>query len=119
MVGGADNPFAAIADALDITLGKDKAHKFLLENHRFQRNGTPLTDDQRAACVRYYIESYQAIVAAAKQDRDVALSDVIDIEHEFAPPFLGGIATAWGKDVDQVSTADAASAEGELGCGIL
>ena len=119
LVGGAANPFVAIADELGITLGKDKSAKFKLENHRFQRNGEPLNADQRAACLRYYDVSYKAITAAAEQGRDVAISDVVDIDHEFAAPLLGGIASAWGMDIDLVSTADFASATGELGYPVL
>ena len=115
LVGGAANPFTAIADELDITLSKDKSHLFREQNHRYQRNGEPLNDDQRAACFQYYDDSYKAITIAAEQGRDVAISDVVDMEGEFATPLLGGIASAWGMDIDLVSTADSASATGELG----
>ena len=119
LVGGSVNPFVPIADALGITLGKDKSDKFLLENHRFQRDGSSLTKDQRAACLRYYADSYKAIENAAEQDLDLPISETIDIDHEFSPPLLGSIASGWGKDVDQVSTTDFASAEGELGFPVL
>ena len=115
LVGGASNPFVAIADELGITLDKDHSHLFLEENHRFQRNGEPLNEDRRAACLHYYDECYQAISAAAEQGQDVAVSDVVDMDDEFAAPLLCGVASAWGKDIDLVSTADFASATGELG----
>jgi monoamine oxidase len=119
LVGASDNPFVPIADELGITLGKDKSGEFLLQNHRFQRNGEPLNDDQRAGCLRYYEDSHRAIATAAEQGRDVAISDVINMDHEFSAPLLGGIASAWGLDIDQVSTADFASAKGELGYPVL
>ncbi|MFQ5938084.1 MAG: flavin monoamine oxidase family protein [Acidiferrobacterales bacterium] len=119
LVGGAANPFVAIADELGITLGKDKSDLFKVENLGFQRNGEPLNDDQRAACLRYYGDSYKAITAAAKQGQDVAISDVVDMGKEFAAPLLGDIASAWGMDIDLVSTADFASATGELGFPVL
>jgi len=119
LVGGAANPFVAVADGLGITLGKDKSERFEVENLRFQRNGEPLNDDRRAACLRYYDESHRAIAAAAEQGRDVAISDVIDMGSEFAAPLLGGIASSWGMDVDLISTADFASATGELGFPVL
>ena len=119
LVGAAVNPFVPIADALGITLGKDKNERFKLDNHRFIRDGALLSDDQRAACLRYYDESDEAISTAAEHDRDVAIGDVVDVEHEFAPPFLGGIATSWGMDVDLVSTTDSASSIGELGYPVL
>ncbi len=115
LTGAVANPFIPIADALGITLAKDKSHLFDIDKHHFHRNGAPLNDDQRAACLRYYDESHEAISDAAKQDRDVAIGDVVDMEHEFAPPLLGGIATSWGMDVDLVSTTDSASSAGELG----
>jgi len=119
LVGAAANPFVAIADELGITLGKDKSDLFKGENLRFQRNGEPLNDDQRTACLRYYDDSYKAITAAAKQGQDVAISDVVDMGNEFAAPLLSGIASAWGMDIDLVSTADFASATGELGFPVL
>ena len=119
LVGGATNPFVAIADELGITLSKDKSDLFKEENHRFQRNGEPLNEDQRAACLRYYDDSYKAITAAAKQGQDVAISDVVDLDHEFATPLLSGVASSWGLDIDLVSTADFASATGELGFQVL
>jgi len=119
LVGGATNPFVAIADELGITLSKDQSHRFLEENHRFQRNGEPLNEDRRGACLRYYDDSYKAITAAAKQGQDVAVSDVVDLENEFAAPLLCGVASSWGKDIDLVSTADFANATGELGFQVL
>jgi len=56
-----------------------------------------------------------AISAAAKQGRDVPLSDVVDLENEFAVPFMGGTASAWGLDLDLVSTVDYGTSYGELG----
>ena len=115
LVGGATNPFVTIADELGIMLDKNNSDLFKDENHRFQRNGKPLNEDQRAACLTFYGNSYKAISAAAKQGQDVAVSDVVDRDNEFAAPFLCGIATAWGRDIDLVSTADFASATGTLG----
>ncbi len=114
LVGAESNPFTAIARELGITLSQNSA-RFRLENARFNCNGVLLGDDEREACIAYYRECHAAIAAAAEAGRDLALSDVIDVDHEFAPPFLAAIATAWGKDVDEVSTADNDSAVGELG----
>ncbi len=115
LVGGATNPFVAIADELGITLDKGNSDLYKGENHRFQRNGEPLNEDQRSACLRFHDDSYSAVSVDVKQGRDVAVSDVIDMDNEFAAPFLCGVASAWGKDVDLVSTADFANATGELG----
>ena len=115
LVGGAGNPFAAIAGDLGIELSTDKSDLFTNAHLRFHRNGAPLTGEQRAACLRYYGDSHTAIAAAAAQGRDVPISEVVDINDEYSPPFLGGIASSWGLDADLVSTADFASATGELG----
>jgi len=115
LVGGAANPFTAIADKLGIALSKEKSDLFVLESLRFWQNGRPLDDKQRLACLRYYDDSYAAIASAANQSLDVAISDVVDIENKYAPPLLSGIASAWGMDADLVSTTDLASATGDLG----
>ncbi len=115
LVGGADNPFVGIADELGIPLDKNNSDSYLTENHRFQRNGKPLDANQRAACLRFYDDSYSAITAITDQGRDVAISDVIDIEHEFSAPFLCSIASSWGVDSDLVSSVDFESTIGELG----
>lgn len=115
LVEGAANPFVPIADELGITVGKDKNDLFKGENLRYRRSGTPLNDAQRAACARYYDHCDDAISAAAKQGRDVPLSDVVDLENEFAVPFMGGTASAWGLDLDLVSTVDYGTSYGELG----
>ncbi len=108
---GVGNPFAAIADDLGIALGRFAADAYKPENHRFVRNGTALTPEQWAACRRYFVACHNAIAAAP----DVAISDVTDLEHTYAAPFLENVATAWGLDADEVSAADFASSSGELG----
>jgi monoamine oxidase len=115
LVGGETNPFVGIADELGITLDKDELNSYDGENHRFQRNGEPLNEDLRATCLRFYDSCYEAISATAKQGRDVAVSDVVDMDSEFAAPFLCSMASGWGKDIDFISTADNESAIGELG----
>jgi len=115
LVGGSTNPFVAIADELGITLDKNHSHLFETENQRLWRNGVPLNEDQRAACLRFYDDSWIAVSAAAKQGQDIAISDVVDIDNEFSTPLLAGVASAWGKDIDLVSTADSDSTIGELG----
>ena len=114
LVGAETNPFTAIARELGFTLSQ-KSERFRLENARFNRDGALLGEAEREACIAYYNECHAAIAAAAAQGRDVALGDVIDLEHAFAPPFMAAVATAWGKDADAVSTVDNDSAVGELG----
>ncbi len=118
-VGGEANPFAVIADALGIELGRHAADAYKPENHRFVRGGTLLTEKQRATCRRYYDDCHKVIAAAAERDRDVAISEVIDLADDYAAPFLESVATAWGVDVDGVSAADYGSSVGELGFPVL
>jgi len=113
LVGGAANPFTPIAESLGIALSKDKRAAFTLNEHRFVRNGAVLDADERAACLKFYRDSLDRIAAAARQNMDVALSEVVDANHAFAVPFMGAVATAWGLDIDRVSTVDFASAVGE------
>jgi monoamine oxidase len=113
LVGGAANPFTPIAESLGIRLSKDKRAAFMLAEHRFVRDGIPLDPDERAACLQFYRDSLDRITAAARQNQDVALGDVIDADHAYAAPFMGAVSTAWALDIDQVSTVDFASAVGE------
>jgi monoamine oxidase len=115
LVGGENNPFVGIADELGITLDKDERNSYVGENHRFQRNGEPLNEDLRATCLHFYDACYKELAETAKQGRDVAVSNVVDMDNEFAAPFLCGMASGWGKDIDLISTADNESAIGELG----
>ncbi|MGY8997247.1 MAG: flavin monoamine oxidase family protein [Alphaproteobacteria bacterium] len=109
------NPFVEIAESRGIALGQDASDAYKTENHRYVRNGTRLSEEQRVACRALYTQNYKAISEAARCEPDVAISDVIDLENEFLTPFLGEIAAAWGADIDLLSVADAASASGELG----
>jgi len=119
LVGGADNPFTPIADRRGITLGKHTEEAFRLKNVRFHRHGALLSTEEQAACLRYYAETHANLAAAAKAPKDTALSDIIDLDHEFAPPLLGGISTSWGLDADQISTYDNNSSVGGLGYPVL
>ena len=116
---GSDNPFIDIADELGIVLGKDKADCFKAENLGYQRDRRPLQQNERRACLDFCKHSHGAILAAARRGQDIPLSEVLDVEHEFAAPFLGDMASAWGLDVDGLSTADVASSQGGLGYPVL
>ena len=119
LVGGRTNPFASIAEELGIRLAEDKIELYDEANHRFHRNGVPLTKEERIACLDFYDNSYRAIYAMAERGNDVALSEVVGHEHEFSPPLMCNVAAGWGKDIGQVSTADFASATGELGFQVI
>ena len=116
---GAETTFVAIADELGIAVGKDKGNPFEDARVRYHRNGKTLNDDQRAACLRYLGDSHKAIAAASEQGRDVAVSDIIDLDNEYAAPLMAAIASGWTHDVDQVSCADAADSKGGAGYPVL
>lgn len=109
------NPFIEIAGQLGVALSRDKTDEFLLHRHLFVRDGQYLTSDQRVACLKYYDDSSRAIMAAAENGSDIAVCDVLDLDHEFAPPYLTSISTAWGLDVDQLTTGDFGTETGGLG----
>ena len=115
LVEGVKNPFVPLAKSLGIKARQDKGSYFMAENHRLWRDGTPLDDEQRLACARYFADCEQAIAAAAAAGQDVALSDVLDLTHEYADAFKLDVSTGWGKDVEFISTVDHATAYGELG----
>ncbi len=64
---------------------------------------------------RYYDDSYKAMLDVARQGQDVPLSDIIDLDSEFAASLLSDIEITWGKDVDLVSTIDLAGPAAEFG----
>lgn len=116
LTDGDANPFAGIADSLGIALGRATWGAYdEPKNHRFIRNGARLTGEDHDACRRYYTDSYAAIAAACADGADAAISEAIDLDSPWAPPFIESIATGWGFDVDGVSCADNASSVGALG----
>lgn len=116
LVGGETNPFTQIAETLGVTLSTATRPLFTLDHMRLVRNGAPVDAAEREARVTYFRECEAAIAAAADQGRDVALSEVLDLDEELAQPFKTMIDTSWGgASFDQVSSADHASCEGDLG----
>ena len=116
LVGGETNPFTRIAEERGITLSTTTRHLFTLEHMRFVRNGTSVDTAERKARVAYFEACEAAISAAAAEGRDVPLSEVIELDEELAQPFCTMIDTSWGgASIAQVSSADHASCEGDLG----
>jgi len=116
LTDGDANPFAEIADGLGIALGRVTWDAYNnSDHHRFIRNGVRLGPEEHAACRRYYAETDNAVEAAAGNGHDAAMGDVMDLESDYAPPYLESIATGWGVDVDGVSCADNCSSSGQLG----
>ncbi|MEO0748928.1 MAG: FAD-dependent oxidoreductase [Pseudomonadota bacterium] len=119
LVGGASNPFTPIADELGITLGKEHEDTFRTSAVRWHRNGALLDPQSQKDCYQFCIDSNTEIGKVVDAGQDISLADVIDMEHEYAPPLLGGISTSWGLDADGISTVDHWSTEGHLGYPVL
>lgn len=116
LVGGETNPFTQIAAALGVQLSTATRHLFTLEHMRLVRNGRPVDAAERDARVSYFEACERAISTAAEQGRDVALSEVLELDEALAQPFRTMIDTSWGgASFDQVSSTDHASCEGDLG----
>ncbi len=110
---GENNPFVAIADELEIPLGKNHGDMFADHRMRLARNGTELDASARKAYFTYADECFAAVEAAAARGDDTAVAELIDLEHEFALPFCGYYSDACATDLDLLSAIDfAAFAEG-------
>jgi len=109
---GDTNPFVAIADELGVVIGKDKGDLFDDHNRKLYKNGVPLSADERQAYFTYFEQCYAAIEAAAKRGEDVAIADLVDLEHEFTLSYLHSMAELNAVDLDETSAVDFNSAEG-------
>ncbi len=106
---GETNPFVAIAEELGVIIGKDKGDIF--EDHRrsLYQNGEPLDADQHAAYFNYVAECNAAIQTAADQGEDVAISDLVDLDNEYALSYMHAMAELNAVDIDQTSCMDFAA----------
>lgn len=116
LVGGEANPFTQIAVALGVELSTATRHLFTLDGMRLVRDGRPVGAAEREARLAHFRACEAAISAAARQGRDVGLSEALELDDDLAQPFKTMIDTSWGgASFDQVSTVDHASCEGDLG----
>lgn len=106
---GDTNPFATIADALGVVIGRAEGNIFEPENVRLHRNGQPLSVEDTARHNRYKQSCYEAIQEASEREEDAAIADLIDLDNEFAQPFMSGMAGSCAQDIDQLSAKDIAS----------
>lgn len=106
---GETNPFVAIADELNVTLGKEKGNLFEDREQGLYKNGVPLNDIEREAFSAYNTDCYSNVKASADRGEDVAIVDLVDIENEFSLPYMNNMASLNTLDIDQTSSADFAS----------
>ncbi|MGO1118870.1 flavin monoamine oxidase family protein [Rhodovibrionaceae bacterium A322] len=105
------NPFIEIADDLGFTLGRDFGNIFSSEKAKASKNGVALTAEEMAAYIGFGEEWYATIDAAAKRGDDRAVAEVVDLENEYALPYIYLTAVVNTLDVDQQSILDAADFE--------
>jgi monoamine oxidase len=94
------NPLVAIADELNIKIGKDEGDLFEDSKQGFHRNGVPLNTAERTACLAFLEDCDNAISAAAEDGKDVAVADLIDLDSEFVVPYMHMM------DIDLLSSMD-------------
>ena len=98
------NPFVAIADRLGCHYRRDAGWGFnAFANDRW------LTDAEHEEVKALMAANYTAVAAAAKDGRDVAVADVIDLESRWAPLHAYWFSLGSSHDIDQVSTVDSAA----------
>ena len=109
---GETNPFAPIADELNITIGRDKGDIFTDEKMRFYKNGTPLTAKEQDALHAYFAACHESIMASAARGEDVAIVDLVDLDSEYAQVYMNGMAALNTLDIDETSAASSAASNG-------
>lgn len=104
---GATNPFGPIADSLGVALNRERADLF--SQIRFHRNGLLLTDEEAARFEQYAHDCETTIAASAACGGDRAISELVDMENDFFPPYANAMAVLNSLDIDETSAADYAS----------
>jgi monoamine oxidase len=110
---GDTNPFVTIADELGVIIGKDKGDLISDDKLRIYNKGISLNPGERDAFFSYQNECYAAVHASVDRGEDVAVSDLLDLDHKYAMTNANMMAANYAQDIDQVSALDVASfAEG-------
>ena len=106
------NPFVAIADELDVTIGREFGEIFGTSKPGLYKNGVPLSDQERDAYDTYQTACHAAAQAATGRGEDVAMADLVDLESEFAVTYMNSMASLNTLDIDQTSCADYMASKG-------
>jgi monoamine oxidase len=101
---GATNPFGPIADNLGVPLNRERADMF--SHIRACRNGIQLTDEESARFGQYDADCEEAIKASVARGEDRAISELVDTENEFFPPYANAMAVINNMDIDETSAVD-------------
>ncbi len=100
------NPFVAIADELGIPVAKDKGDLFEDDRIGHYRNGRPLTEEELAVHNRFWEECHSAIEASVTRGKDLAISELVDLENPYCIPYMAAMASLNTLDIDETSAAD-------------
>lgn len=111
------NPFINIAKDLGVEIGEDKRNLF--DDERYSYNRERLVGREEAALRQYDADNNAAIMESAKHGEDRAISELIDLDHPYARPYMNGMTTVSARDIDQTSAADCANASGDAEVPIL
>lgn len=103
------NPFVAMAEPLGVEIGREHGDLFDPGNMFVTCNGERLNSSETARYWTFFEDCTRRINEAAAAGKDYAVSDLIDLEHEFVAPYLHHMASLMTLDVDQVSSADYAN----------
>ncbi len=103
---GDANPFKDIAASLDIPLCHERADMFSDENLNAWDNGRRLEGAALKAFLDYRDANEASIAASVARGEDRAIVDLIDMESEFAPSYINGLASLNTLDVDETSAKD-------------
>ncbi|MEM7561903.1 MAG: FAD-dependent oxidoreductase [Pseudomonadota bacterium] len=102
------NPFVEIADDLGIELGKAHGDMFDYENQRVYHNGVAIGPEKHHAYQAYMKESHRLIEESAERGEDIPVVDLINLDHEFAPLLMHSWSETSTRDIDEMSSMDAA-----------
>jgi monoamine oxidase len=103
---GDTNPFVSIADELGVAIGKDKGNLFDDDQIAVYKNGLRLDADEHRAFIDFQAACYASIHAATDRGEDIAISELVDLEHEYALQFMHSMAALNAVDIDETSTVD-------------
>ncbi len=109
---GDTNPFVAIAEELGVVIGKDKGDIFDASKRKLYRNGVTLNASEHQAYFNYVEQCDASINAAVERNEDIAIADLVDLEHEYALSYSHWMAELNAVDIDETSTVDFNAAEG-------
>jgi monoamine oxidase len=102
MHSASHNPFPKIADRLGFTYRRDGAWR--MNGFMGSRR---LSEAEHAEIHRGMAANYAAIAQAAAQGRDLAVSEVMDLEHPWAALHAYWFSLATSHDPDEIATVDA------------